>query len=129
MDAPERTAKKFETSAIQQFLKSKEKHVVTVASSAVAAQKLGVGRAAHSGFRIKIPVGQESVCRISIDLSFAEELRQIDLIVWGEIVMSHRCKLKAADRTLRDITRYHPLVGIPVLLIDDSHQILPALLA
>lgn len=120
------TGKTFVTFAFQRFLKAERMNTVTAAYSAVTVRLPDYGRAAHSAFQELIPINQDSTCDVSTDSSSADDLRQRDLIVWDDIVMSHRNNLEASDTTLRDITRSDlPFRGRPLLLIGDFGHVLP----
>ena len=128
LDAPGGTGKTFVTRAIHDFLRLREKKVVPVATSAVAAVLLDEGRTAHSTFKIPIPCTAESTCGISVRSQLAQEMRDIDLIIWDEVVMCHRYCVEAVERSLRDITMRRELFGGKcVLFSGDFRQILPVI--
>lgn len=81
LDAPGGTEKTFVTSGIKRFLKAKQKNVLTVASSAVAAQLPDSGRTAHSVLQIPIPTDQESTCTVPADSPLADAIGNIDLLI------------------------------------------------
>ena len=94
----------------------------------MAASLLYKGRTAHSTFKIPIPCDSTSTCNISVESKLAQEIREIDLIIWDEIVMCNRYCVEAVDRTLRDIMKSEePFGGKCVLFSGDFRQILPVI--
>ncbi|CDF35745.1 ATP dependant DNA Helicase Pif1 [Chondrus crispus] len=126
LDAPGGTGKTFVLSAIQDFLRSRRKQVIAVATSAVAAVLLDGGRTAHSVFKIPIPVSAESTCNFSTNSDTSRTLQQVDLIIWDEIVMCRRNCIETVDRSLRDLMQTdRPFGGKFLVLAGDFRQILP----
>lgn len=103
--------------------------MVTVASSAADAQPLDEEQTAHSTFQILIPVDQNSILKISVESSLADDSRRTNPFLSDEIVMSHRPNLETEDRTLLIFTRSKlSICGKTVLLVSDFRRILlPAL--
>ncbi len=83
LDAPGGTGKTSVTRAIHDFLRLREKKVIAVATSAVAAVLLDEERNANSTFKIPIPVTAESTCSISERSQLAQDLLDTDFIIWG----------------------------------------------
>ena len=107
-------------------MKARKKKVVAVATSAVAAQLIKGGRTAHSTFRIPVPCGPCQPCNVSVSSAEGRELRDIDLIIWDEIVMAHRHCIETVEKTLRDVMDNNmPFGGKVVLFSGDFRQILP----
>ncbi|CDF36818.1 partial DNA helicase [Chondrus crispus] len=126
LDAPGGTGKKFVLSAIQDFLRTRRKQFIAVATSAVAAVLLDGGRTAHSVFKVPIPVSAESTCSFSANSDTGRTLQQVDLIIWDEIVMCHRHCIETVDRYLRDLMQTdRPFGGKFLVLAGDFRQILP----
>lgn len=127
LDSPGGTGKTFTIRTIHALLRLRERNVIAVATSAVAASLLDGGRTAHSVFKIPIPCYAESVCSISLDSALAARIREADLIIWDEIVMCVRYSVEAVDRTLRAIMDAEdiPFGGKCVLFSGDFRQILP----
>ncbi|CDF77418.1 ATP dependant DNA helicase [Chondrus crispus] len=126
LDAPGGTGKTFVLSAIQDFLRTRRKQVIAVATSAVAAVLLDGGRTAHSVFKIPIPVSAESTCNFSTNSDTGRTLQQVDLIIWDEIVMCHQNCIETVDRSLRDLMQTDPPFGGKFLVLaGDFRKILP----
>lgn len=111
LHAPGVTVNTFVASEIQMFLKQKDSNTITVPSSAVESQLLGDGRTAHSAHQIPIPSDRDSKSSIFADSPLAENIRNIDVLLWDEIVRTHRYNLQAIERMFRDITRSILLIG------------------
>lgn len=103
LDAPGGTGKTFKIRAIQELLELRGRKTIAVATSAVAASLLPGGRTAHSVFKIPIPCFSDSACRISMDSSLSQEIRDASFVVRDEVVMCSRYFIEAVDRTLRAI--------------------------
>ncbi|CDF33944.1 ATP dependant DNA helicase PIF1 [Chondrus crispus] len=126
LDASGGTGKTFVLSTIQDFLRSRRKKVIAVATSAVAAVLLDGGRTAHSVFKILIPVSAESTCNFSTNSDTGRTLQQVDLIICDEIVMCLRNCIETIDRSLRDLMQTdRPFGGKFLVLAGDFRQILP----
>jgi hypothetical protein len=68
--------------------------VLCVASSGIAALLLPGGRTAHSMFSIPVDgLSDDSLCNINKNSKQAIMLRRVDLIIWDEAAMQHRCIL------------------------------------
>eukprot|EP01052_Picozoa_sp_SAG31_P073123 SAG31_NODE_32133_length_359_cov_1.388462_1_plen_96_part_01 len=89
---------------------ARSRNVVTlcVASTAIAAHAYPGGRTAHSMFNIPVPDAASSNansrkidCAIDEASTHAEFLRQVRLIIWDEVLNSHRYDIEAVDRMLR----------------------------
>ncbi|CDF38382.1 ATP dependant DNA Helicase PIF1 [Chondrus crispus] len=122
-----RNRQTFVLSAIQDFLRSRRRQVIAVATSAVAAVLLDDGgRTAHSVFKILIPISAESTCSFSTNSDTGRTLQQVDLIIWDEIVMCHRHCIETVNRSLRDLMQTdRPFGGKFLVLAGDFRQILP----
>ncbi|CDF39089.1 ATP dependant DNA helicase [Chondrus crispus] len=128
VDAPGGTGKTIVLDAIQDFLRTRRKQFIAVATSAFAAVLLDGGRTAHSVFKIPIPVSAESTCSFSANSDTGRTLQQVDLIIWDEIVMCHRHCIETFDRSLRDLMQTdRPFGGKFLVLAGDFRQILPVL--
>lgn len=103
LNALEGTAKKFVRTATKRSLQSRRKRALAVVQSAIAAQLLDGSRTAHSTVNIPIPVTSEIVCSIQADSQLGHELCETHLIIWDELVTTHRQNLDKVDRPLRDI--------------------------
>ncbi|XP_050895980.1 uncharacterized protein LOC127102683 [Lathyrus oleraceus] len=73
---------------------------------------------------------QNSVCNIEPKDDLAEMLRQTQLIIWDEGLMTHKHCFESLDRTLRDIMDNHPnsnsiFSGKVIVFGGDFRQILP----
>lgn len=114
------TGKTFLTLAIQRFLKSHWKRVPAVPSSEVAAQLLDGERTIYSALKIPISIHAKSTCNIDKKFFLAEEIRRTGLIIWNEIVVTHRHNIDAVNRTLQGLSQsVLPFGGIAVLLTAD----------
>lgn len=79
---------------------------------------------------IPIAVKQDSIRRVSDGSPLANNVRNIDLVIWDKNVMSHRHNLEASKKAFRDVTRPTlPFDGKSALLIGDFRQILPMIRA
>ena len=128
------TGKTFLWSSIISYLRGKERIVLTVASSGVAALLLPGGRTAHSRFKIPISLDDTRTCDIKRSSKLAEMIESASLIIWDEALMMHRRCFEALDRSLRDILSADdpsiadmPFGGKVMVLGGDLRQILPVI--
>ena len=128
------TGKTFLWSSIIAYLRGKERIVLTVASSGVAALLLPGGRTAHSRFKIPISLDDNGTCDIKRSSKLAEMIESASLIIWDEALMTHRRCFEALDRSLRDILSADdpsiadmPFGGKVMVLGGDLRQILPVI--
>lgn len=74
----------------------------------------------QSQFTLKSPATSALI------LHLADRLKQTALIIWDEIVRTHRHKIDSFDQTLRNLClSTFPFKGIPILFIGNSRKILP----
>ena len=99
---------------------------VAVAPTGLAAENLEGGRTAHSFFKIPIPICTTSVCNIKAQSMHADLIRSVKLIVWDEVMATHRYILECVDRSMQDIRQSQlPFGNCVILCGGDSRQILP----
>jgi hypothetical protein len=106
--------------------RSRDLHVLCVASSGIASLLLPGGRTAHSTLKIPIDIDECSTCSVSKRSSLGDTLRDVQFVVWDECSMQHRFVFEAVDWTLQDV-RSNPALfgGIPTILGGDFLQTLP----
>ena len=128
------TGKTYLWNTIVTYLCGNQKIVLTVASSGVASLLLPGGRTAHSRFKIPCDLDDDTICDIKRGTMLAELIQQTSLIIWDEVLMTHRRALETLDRTLRDLLsatnpelRHIPFGGKVVVLGGDPRQILPVI--
>jgi hypothetical protein len=126
------TGKTYLWKRIVSYLRGKDKIVLSVASSGVAALLLPGGRTAHSRFKIPCDLDDDTVCDISRGTMLAELIEVTSLVIWDEALMTDRRAFEALDRSFRDIERAQnpaaadvPFGGKVVVLSGDLRQILP----
>ena len=104
----------------------KDRHVVAVASSGVAALLLRNGQTAHSMFKVPIPCFENSSCSVSKQTDYGRALAKVDFILWDEASLMHRYAFEAVDRTFRDLCEIdEPFGGKIVCFAGDFRQALP----
>jgi hypothetical protein len=126
------TGKTFLWGAIVAWLRARQKIVLAVASSGVAALLLPGGRTAHSRFKIPCDLDDCSVCDIKRGSMLGELIESASLVIWDEALMTHRHAFEALDRTFRDLLARGTegaekllFGGKVVVLGGDLRQILP----
>ena len=98
------------------------KIALAVASLGIAAELLEGGRAAHSRFKIPIPINESSVHNISLQYDLAKWIQETSLIIWDEIMMRHVYQVDCVDHSLWDIMKIDKAFGgIAVVFGGDSH--------
>ena len=126
------TGKTYLWNRIVGYLRGKNKIVLTVASSGVAALLLPGGRTAHLRFKIPCEVEDDMICDVSRGTMLSELIELTSLVIWDEALMANRKCFEALDRTFRDIEKVKnpeianiPFGGKVVVLGGDLRQILP----
>ncbi|CAL1408060.1 unnamed protein product [Linum trigynum] len=126
------TGKTFLWQVICMKLRSENKVVLCVASSGIAALLMEGGRTAHSRFRIPVDLDAKSTCNIQQGSDLAELIQRASLVIWDEVVMSHKHCVEAVDKSLRDILRPRfqnsetkPFGGLTMVFGGDFRQTLP----
>ena len=126
------TGKTYLWNRIVGYLRGKNKIVLTVASSGVAALLLPGGRTAHSRFKIPCEVEDDMICDVSRGTMLSELIELTSLVIWDEALMANRKCFEALDRTFCDIEKVKnpeianiPFGGKVVVLGGDLRQILP----
>ncbi len=105
-------------------LRCRNRSVVSVAASALAAMLLTEGRTAHSNFHIPIPANEYTMCSLSREEN--AWLRKADVILYDECSMVHQHVADTVERSLRDIMRdMRPFGGKTVVFMGDFKQLLP----
>ena len=124
VSGPAGTGKTLWTNALTSRLRSINRKVLCVASSALAASLMLNGRTAHSALRIPIPAHEDSFC--SWDARTKRDLRQIDVLIWDEMSMVNRNVANVVDASFRDLhSNNHPFGGIIVVFVGDFQQLPP----
>ena len=111
-------------------VRARDKIVLCVASTGLAALLLPGGRTAHSHFKIPIPCHEQSTCSIKKDDAIHQLLKDTSLIIWDEAASQHHFIVETVDRTLRDLLDQpnRPFGGITILFGGDFRQTLPVIL-
>lgn len=118
--------KTFVYNTLSYAARSRNLHVVCVASSGIAALLLPGGRTAHSTLKIPIEIDESSTCSISKRSLRATTLRDMDLLIWDKCSMQNCLAFEAVDRTLQDIRENSALFGgVTAVLGRDFLQTLP----
>ncbi|CAI0437600.1 unnamed protein product, partial [Linum tenue] len=84
-------------------MQERQKIVLVVASSGIAATLLPDGSTGHSRFKIPIEIDGFSTCKVKKGTHLAELLKATSLIVWDEAPMTHRYCFEALNKTLCDV--------------------------
>ncbi|KAA6373335.1 MAG: putative ATP-dependent DNA helicase PIF1 [Streblomastix strix] len=105
----------------------KEKKVLNVAWSGIAATLLRDGRTVHNAFKLPVPTNYEGVCSsISKDSEEGKLLRSIDIIIWDEAPMASKYALDAINSVLQFVMGNKVLFGGKCLILGgDFRQCLP----
>jgi ATP-dependent DNA helicase PIF1 len=128
------TGKTFLWTNLLNFIRSKGKIALAVASSGIAALLLPGGRTPHSRLKIPLEIRENSMCKVDKNTHLSELIQQTSLIIWDEAPVNHRYCFEALDRTLRDIlsdikptARHTQFGGMTVVLGGDFRQTLPVI--
>jgi hypothetical protein len=126
LDGPGGSGKTFLYNTLMSVLRGKEKVVIPVASTGIAATLLAGGRIYHSQFKLPILLKENSTSNMRANSEEAKLLKEAALIIWDEATMATHHALDAVDRLLRDLTGFDsPFGGKAILLGGDFRQCLP----
>lgn len=110
IDAPAGTGKSHTEKVIAARLRGEGFTVLIVASTGIAALQLPGGWTAQC-LNSNERVVDGAFCDISNESQRAELIRKCDLIIFDELLMTHRYCIEALERTLRDIRHSEALYG------------------
>ncbi len=105
VDGPGGTGKTFLYTQVLNYIRSKNKIALAVASSGIAALLLPGGRTAHSRLKIPIKLNSSSTLNLPLQSEHAKLIQMAEIILWDEAPMTHRHAYEALDRSLRDIMK------------------------
>ena len=105
VNGPGSTGKTFLYKQVLNYIRSKGKIALAVASSGIAALLLPGGRTAHSRLKIPIKLLSSSTLNLPLQSESAELIRKSEIILWDEAPMTHSHAYEALDRSLRDIMK------------------------
>ncbi|XP_072015014.1 ATP-dependent DNA helicase pif1-like [Amphiura filiformis] len=126
INAPGGYGKTFLLATILAAVRAQGQIALAVAPTGLAAENLEGGRTAHSRFKIPIPITDTSMCRIPAQSHLAALIRRTKVIVWDEIMATHRHAVECVDRTMQDLRNSEqPFGGCIALFGGDTRQILP----
>ena len=103
--------------------------ILCVASTGLACLLLPGGQTAHSMFKIPIDcLTDDSMCCIPKQGLRADLLRQAQVVIYDECLMTHRHCFEALDRTFQDLRDcQRPFGGMTMVFGGDFQQILPVI--
>ena len=103
--------------------------ILCVASTGLACLLLPGGQTAHSMFKIPIDcLTDDSMCCIPKQGLRADLLRQAQVVIYDECLMTHRHRFEALDRTFQDLRDcQRPFGGMSMVFGGDFQQILPVI--
>jgi hypothetical protein len=104
-------------------MRGKGKTVICAASTGIAALLLPGGRTSHSHFGIPVPVHNDSMSKVAKHSQSADILRDVDLIIWDEVLMQHKFCFEVVHQLLCDMRSVSDngllFAGVPVVLGGD----------
>ncbi len=114
------------TRSIDAFLQPRSMKVIAVASFSLAAALIDGGRTTLSNFKLPIYCDLGSTRNISVPSQLVRQLREANLILWDEAVISHKCCEEALHWILPDMKKNSlRFRGKAILFIGCFRQILP----
>ncbi len=107
-------------------MRSSAKIALPFATTGIAATLLEGGRTVHSGFKLPVPIVENSVSGMRLHTKEADQLRKAELIIIDEVTMLTKHGLGCIDRLLRDIMQSdQPFGGKTFVIGGDFRQTLP----
>ncbi|OSX74863.1 hypothetical protein BU14_0263s0001 [Porphyra umbilicalis] len=123
LDAPGGAGKTYLAETLLNYTRGSGHIGLAVASSAIAATLIPLGRTAHSRFKIPIEINQTSFCGFTQSTDVAKMLKKTKLIVWDEASMAHRHCFEAVDRSIVDVMGPDVASQITWLVCGDFRQV------
>ncbi|KII68453.1 ATP-dependent DNA helicase pif1 [Thelohanellus kitauei] len=105
IDGPGGSGKTFLYQTLLAYYRAKGKVVLPFATTGIAATMMEGGRTVHSGFKLPVPLLDNSVSSMRLSSPEAAVLREAVLIIIDEITMLPKQGLRCIDKLLRDIMR------------------------
>jgi hypothetical protein len=128
VNSPGGCGKTFLFSAVLSGVRANGQIALAVAPTGLAAENLEGGRTSHSRFKIPIPINESSMCYIKAQTALAKLIRRASIVVWDEVMASHRLAIECVDRTFQDLRQSPlPFGGCVVLFGGDTRHILPVI--
>jgi hypothetical protein len=126
IDGPGGTGKTHVMNILIDYFNAQGKKISAVASSGIASLILRNATTAHARFKIPVKISSNSMCTFGPKSRTAQELMELDVILWDEISMQNRLCVEAVDRSLRDLRGVElPFGGISMIFGGDFRQTLP----
>ncbi|GBP56874.1 ATP-dependent DNA helicase pif1 [Eumeta japonica] len=128
LDAPDGTGKTFLISLLLATIRAKNKIMIAVASSSIAATLLSGRKTAQSMFKIPLDLErmENTVCSIPKNSLKAKVLQDCVFVVWDECTMANKISIEIVNRTMQDIRSNNlSFGGVIFLFAADFRQILP----
>ena len=109
---------------------TRDKIVLCMASTGLAALLLPDGHTVHLCFKIPIPCHEQSTCSIKKNDVIHELLKETSFIIWDEAASQHHFIVETVDCTFHDLLDQpnHPFGEINILFGGDFRQTLPIIL-
>lgn len=126
LDGPGGSGKTYLYNTSMNFLRSRGDIVLPFVTTGIAATLLRGGRTVHSGFKLAVPLLDNSTSQMRLNSTEANLLRQASLIIIDKATMMQKDGLRCIDLLLRVINQCEDLFGNKVIILDgDFRQTLP----
>lgn len=126
LDGPGGSGKTFLYTTMMSFIRGRGQIVLPFATTGIAGTLLNGGRTVHSGFKLPVPLLENSVSSMRLNSPEATVLRQASLIIIDEITMLPKHGLRCIEKLLREIMDNEKQFGGKVFVIGgDFRQTLP----
>ncbi|KAK8811535.1 hypothetical protein WA158_003269 [Blastocystis sp. Blastoise] len=134
IDGPGGTGKTFLYNTLIKMIRTREKPVLAVAFTGIAATLLSGGSTSHSVFGLTLDLNEMSISHITRSSAKANDLRKCAIIIWDEAPMASIYALEVLDNLLHDLFSsidsedpclQYPFVGKTIVLGGDFRQCLP----
>ncbi|XP_065321170.1 uncharacterized protein LOC135928643 [Gordionus sp. m RMFG-2023] len=120
IDGPGGSGKTFLYNTLMCYIRGRNQIVLPFATTGIAAILLKEGRTINSGFKLPIPIIDNSVSRMSLHSPDATVIKRSKLIIIDEATMMTKYALCCIDRLLKDIMQTQfPFGGKVILLSGD----------
>ncbi|KAK8812301.1 hypothetical protein WA158_007535 [Blastocystis sp. Blastoise] len=103
IDGPGGTGKTFLYNTLIKMIRTREKPVLAVAFTGIAATLLSGGSTSHSVFGLPLDLNEMSISHITRSSAKANDLRKCAIIIWDEAPMASIYALEVLDNLLHDL--------------------------
>ena len=117
IDGPGGCGKSYLLNSMIKIFSHFQLNVLPVAWTGIAANLLENGMTASSAFKLPLKLNENSVCNINANSTYAEFLKNIDVIIWDEISMTSKLAFETVNNLFQDTCKSDELFGGKIVIL------------